>query len=147
MGRWKLVGRTAVSGVGSAAGAGVESTYAAGGAGLRSWVGGEASGVWIGTVRRVGIVADWRVCRRISYAAIVGRFASCKAHKHLTTFYDGSSPLLILHQKALTHAPGSLPHLTSHLSAAYEDPELGVASESPQRDHSLKMHYYIRILT
>ena len=116
--------RTTFSGVVSAAGAGVKSTYAAGGARLRSWVGGEARGVWVGAVRRVGVAAGWRVGGRITNAGIVGRFASCKAHKGLTTFYDGSSPLLILHQKALTHAPGPLSHVAAHLSAALEDPDI-----------------------
>ncbi len=75
--------RTTLSGGGSAAGAGVDSSYAAGGAGLRSWVGGEASVVWVtrdGTVYRVGEVAG--VGRH--NASVVGRFTSCKAHNHLT---------------------------------------------------------------
>ncbi len=130
--------RTTFSGVGRAASAGVHSSYAAGGAGLRSWVGGEARGVWVGAVRRVGEVAGWRVCGRRINAAIVGRFASCKAHRHLTTIYDGSSPLLMSHQKTGMHAPGSLSHLGAHLSAAYESPEFGVASD---------LRCYIQILT
>ena len=84
--RRKLVGRTTLPRGGRAAGAGVHSSYATGGAGLRSWVGGEASVVWItrdGTVYGVGEVAS--VGR--PNASVVGCFTSCKAHNHLTALH------------------------------------------------------------
>ena len=125
--------RTTFSGVGRAAGAGDHSTYAAGGAGLRSWVGGEARGVWVGTVRRVGEVAGWRglweteSMQPLLAASQAARHTNI-CRRHLTTIYDGSSPLFMLHQKVVMHAPR---FSVTPKCPFVENPEVGVAAESP----------------